>query len=114
MRVQAGMVRVCLEPVADEPLVPDSWCDDELMNLAYVESIEQSGASGYLIIACFSSIARMEMWLPSVIYKINDVFAQHQKRPTCKLDICDESGEIRSSGEAFCNIHAYIADEGDP
>ena len=108
------MVRVCLEPEADEALVPDSWCDDELMNLEYVESIEQSGASGYLIITCFTSIARMEMWLPSVISKVNEVFAEHQKRPLCKIGNCDESGEIRSSGEPFCNMHAYIADEGDP
>ena len=109
------MVRVCLEPEGDnEPLVPDSWFEDEVMELEYIESIVQSGASGYLIIACFTSISRMEMWLPSVVSKVNEIFAQHQKRPACSSPRCGESGEIRSSGEAFCDTHAWIADEGDP
>ncbi len=37
-----------------------------------------------------------------------------ESHPLCKLDDCNESGELRSSGEVFCDQHAWIAEEGDP
>ena len=58
MRFQPGMVRVCIEPKEDEPFIPDSWIEEKIFNLPYIETIEQSGASGYLIIAMFSSLRR--------------------------------------------------------
>ena len=37
-----------------------------------------------------------------------------RREPECKLVKCSKEGRRRSSGEVFCNDHAYIADEGDP
>lgn len=113
MKFQPGMVRVCIEPKEDEPFIPDSWIEEKIFNLPYIETIEQSGASGYLIIAMFSSLRRAGEALPNLVRKIDRVMEQHAKRAKCVIGNCPESGDRRSSGEVFCDDHAWIADEDD-
>ena len=107
MRVIPGMVRVALEPEGShEPLVPDSWFEDQVLELEHVEAITPSGASGYLIITVFDSLEEAGVVLPNLCHVINDIFARHQKRPACQVTGCPESGEVR---EPFCDNHAWIA-----